>query len=78
MLIDWEFAGTGDAFFDLAVVVQHHELKARLVEDFLGAYLDRSVTETDRQRLEAHREFYRLLLELWMLRVTPTDQPGRG
>ena len=78
MLIDWEFAGTGDAFFDLAVVVQHHELEDRLVEAFLGAYLDRSVTAADCRRLDAQRAFYRLLLNLWTLRVTPAGQSGCG
>ena len=27
MLIDWEYAGIGDPFFDLAVVVQHHRVE---------------------------------------------------
>lgn len=69
VLIDWEFAGMGDPFFDLAVVVQHHGLSDRLAEGFLTAYLGRSPTITDRQRLQRQRDFYRLLLELWNLRV---------
>jgi thiamine kinase-like enzyme len=30
MLIDWEYAGMGDPWFDLAIVVQHHDLGDKL------------------------------------------------
>lgn len=69
VLIDWEFAGMGDPIFDLAVVVQHHGLSDRLEEGFLTAYLGRSPTNADRHSLQCQRDFYRLLLELWNLRV---------
>jgi aminoglycoside phosphotransferase (APT) family kinase protein len=76
-LIDWEFAGTGDRFFDLAVVVQHHGLADRRVDVFLHSYLDRPASESDYRRLQSQRDGYRALLELWTLRVSAMAA-GRG
>jgi thiamine kinase len=70
MLIDWEFAGMGDAYFDLAVVTGHHELPELLVDEFLRAYLARPAVNADRQRLQRQQEFYRSLLELWTARLS--------
>ncbi|MBT8052068.1 MAG: phosphotransferase family protein [Gammaproteobacteria bacterium] len=70
MLIDWEFAGMGDAYFDLAVVTGHHELPELLVDEFLQAYLARPVVNADRQRLQRQQDFYRSLLELWTARLS--------
>jgi thiamine kinase-like enzyme len=47
MLIDWEFAGMGDPWFDLAIVVQHHGLEQKFVKHFLTAYLKRKPDEAD-------------------------------
>ena len=33
-LIDWEYSAVGDPYFDLAIVVRHHQLKADRVEIF--------------------------------------------
>lgn len=68
-LIDWEYAGTGNPFFDLAVVVRHHHLDAVLAKHFLDAYLKRSANEEDIYRLEKQCRFYGALLALWNLRV---------
>lgn len=69
MLIDWEYAGTGDPFFDLAVVVQHHDLGLNLARHFLDAYLGRVAVETEVSRLVAQCRFYQTLLILWNLRT---------
>jgi thiamine kinase-like enzyme len=69
MLIDWEYAGTGDPFFDLAVVVQHHGLGAGLARHLLGAYLGKAAGETEIRRLAAQCRFYESLLKLWCLRT---------
>jgi thiamine kinase len=68
-LIDWEYAGMGDPFFDLAVVVQHHGLGEGLARHFLAAYLGRQPGKDDSRRLDLQRRFYQALLELWNLRV---------
>jgi thiamine kinase len=65
LLIDWEYAGMGDPFFDLAVVVRHHELDDSLAQSLLDAYLGRTATRADAERLQRHCEFYGLLLRLW-------------
>jgi thiamine kinase len=69
MLIDWEFAGMGDPWFDLAIVVQHHGLKEKLAKVFLTAYLQHKPNETELARLRANCQFYASLLELWKLRI---------
>ena len=69
LLIDWEFAGMGDPYFDLAVVVQHHSLGEKLGNLFLEAYLKREPGAAELGRLRLNCEFYAALLELWTLRV---------
>lgn len=41
-LIDWEYAGLGNALFDLAVIVQHHELGPQSQAALLDAYFERA------------------------------------
>jgi thiamine kinase-like enzyme len=65
MLIDWEYAGIGDPFFDLAVVVRHHGLGLESAKDFLRAYLGQSASDREMERLGQHCDFYGCLLELW-------------
>jgi thiamine kinase len=69
LLIDWEYAATGDPMFDLAVVTGHHELDAGLAQVFLEAYLQRAATPEDSERLSRQCRFYGHLLQLWNLRV---------
>jgi thiamine kinase-like enzyme len=68
-LIDWEYAGLGDPWFDLALVVEHHELDDGLQAGFVFAYLQREPREQEMKRLLAWRRFYRALLSLWRLRT---------
>ena len=37
-IVDWEYAGMGDVFFDLANFASNHELEDAAVEELLGAY----------------------------------------
>ena len=69
MLIDWEFAGMGDPYFDLSVVVQHHQLGEKMGGVFLNAYLQRKPEPAELDRLWVNCEFYAILLELWKLRI---------
>jgi len=70
MLIDWEYAGLGHRFFDLAVVVQHHALAPALIRGFLESYLGRPATGDEMTELELQCRFYACLLQLWNLRVS--------
>ena len=65
MLIDWEYAGVGDPFFDLAVVAQHHDLDEKSAHGFLNAYLERSASPGEIKHLNLQCDFYGYLLELW-------------
>ena len=65
MLIDWEYAGIGDPFFDLAVVVQHHDLDKKSAHGFRDAYLGRPASAREVEHLELQCNFYTCLLELW-------------
>jgi thiamine kinase len=67
--IDWEYAGMGDPWFDLAVVIEHHGLSESLEQGFVQAYLLRPPREADLRRLAGWRAFYRALLSLWQLRT---------
>lgn len=69
MLIDWEYAGLGDPWFDLALVIEHHQLPDELQAGFVNAYLRREVRDTEMRRLTGWRRFYRALLSLWQLRL---------
>ena len=69
VLIDWEYAGMGDPFFDLAVVVQHHGLQQHLAEAFLEAYLQRAPVDAELERFGLQCDLYDALLTLWNLRV---------
>lgn len=69
LLIDWEYAGIGDPYFDLAVVVRHHEVSEEVAGYFLQAYLQRSPAAGETRHLSRQCAFYGCLLELWNLRV---------
>jgi thiamine kinase-like enzyme len=69
LLIDWEYAGVGDPYFDLAVVVQHHCLESTLSRDFLDAWLGRPATTEEQNHLSQQCSFYQCLLKLWQLRL---------
>ena len=53
-IVDWEYAGMGDRFFDLANFSVNHELTDEETETFLEAYLG-EVTNDDREHLRAMR-----------------------
>lgn len=67
--IDWEYAGMGDPWFDVAVVIEHHGLSDTLAGGFVQAYLRRAARAPELERLESWRRFYRALLSLWKLRI---------
>ena len=69
MLIDWEYAGVGDPFFDLAVIVQHHGLDNPLARCLLENYLGRRASSGEAEHLSQQCDFYQCLLELWNLRT---------
>ena len=65
-LIDWEYAALGDPFFDLAIVVRHHDLSNASVRMLLGMYLGK-LTDADLQRLYGWCDLYQRLVSLWQV-----------
>lgn len=65
MFLDWEYACDNDPFFDLATVVEHHELSDSQVTKLLDAYLGGD-GQRWREHLEKQRKLYLALLCLWM------------
>jgi thiamine kinase-like enzyme len=63
--LDWEYACDNDPFFDLATVVEHHELAEDQVSRLLDAYLGGDGVRW-RKHLEKQRLLYLALLCLWM------------
>lgn len=74
MFLDWEYACDNDPFFDLATVVEHHELSDAQVTQLLNAYLG-GAGERWRQHLEEQRKRYLALLCLWMA-SRPNSDPA--
>lgn len=64
-LIDWEYAAVGDRYFDLAVILQHHDIDDELSENFLDSYLGRKAQPGELRHLQKQRDFYQCLLLLW-------------
>lgn len=65
LAIDWEYAATGDPFYDLAVIAQGHGLDEDQQEQLLTAYLQRDASAPDQQRLYHWRVIYAYLSLLW-------------
>lgn len=65
-LIDWEYAGIGDPYFDLATVIQHHGLNEEQAEALLTAYQG-PVSDEDRHHLARYGRLYDRVLALWLL-----------
>jgi thiamine kinase len=74
LLIDWEYAAVGDPYFDLAVVVRHHQLDPSLARHFFGAYLQRAPAEEESARFALQCRLYDGLLALWNLRVSELQE----
>ena len=64
-LIDWEYSGFNEFWFDLAVVSGQHELPETGVRGMLAAYLQRPPTAADCETLARWVTFYRSLVSLW-------------
>jgi thiamine kinase len=72
-LIDWEYAAVGDACFDLAVVVRHHQLSQALTEVFMRAYFG-DPRPAEYEKLASFCALYDYLAGLWYLVMA--EQPG--
>ncbi len=65
MFLDWEYACDNDPLFDLATVIEHHQLSDELAERLLDAYFDGNAGAW-RGRLAGQQSLYRALYWLWL------------
>jgi len=72
MFLDWEYACDNDPFFDLATIVEHHELSEPQVEVLLNAYFEGDSRRWDKN-LQEQRRCYLALLYLWMASRADVD-----
>lgn len=63
--IDWEYAATGDPFYDLAVIAEEHRLTEGQQQALLSEYLQRATEKSDWQRLHHWQVIYGYLSVLW-------------
>lgn len=63
--LDWEYACDNDPMFDLATIVEHHELNEGQAVVLLDAYFEGS-GEQWREALQDQRRLYLALYYLWM------------
>lgn len=72
MFLDWEYSCDNDPFFDLATIIEHHQLTELQIMTLLDAYLGGDGVRW-RAHLEKQRKLYLALLCLWLASRTDTD-----
>lgn len=65
MFLDWEYACDNDPFFDLATIVEHHQLQEDVSMRLLNAYFDGD-GERWLPKLREQRDLYLALYWLWL------------
>lgn len=67
-LIDWEYAGVSDRYFDLAAIILEFKLNAKDEKSFLRAYFPaRKVPNY--KKLEAYKTIYKTLWTVWFYKL---------
>ncbi len=78
-VLDWEFAGLGDIYYDLATVVYTHDsegpIPSELEEVMLACYFD-DVTAWHRRRLQGMKYMLMLFTGMWGLAQHGMQQAG--
>jgi len=67
-LIDWEYAGMNDRYFDLASVIIEFKLNRADEKAFLGAYFRRDF-KVNTKKLALYKVIYKELWRLWFLKL---------
>jgi len=76
-LLDWEYACDNDPLFDLATVVEHHNLDESLAAHLLDAYFDGD-GESQIKALREQQRLYCALLWLWLAARAETTECELG
>ncbi len=64
-LIDYEYAGDNDPFFDVMSFITENEISAQERQVFYNAYFDHPLSKDERMRLNAYEAFHNLLWCTW-------------
>lgn len=72
IFLDWEYACDNDPFFDLATIVEHHELSEDQVHRLLDAYFEEDGARW-RETLRQQQRLYLALLWLWLASRVNSD-----
>ena len=67
-LIDWEYAGTNDRYFDLASIIIEFKLNRADEKAFLGAYFEKYF-KVNSKKLTLYKVIYKELWRLWFLKL---------
>jgi thiamine kinase-like enzyme len=67
-LIDWEYAGVNDRYFDLASICVEFKLSKRNEEAFLRVYFGRD-KRVNHKKLALYKVIYKELWRLWFLKL---------
>lgn len=70
--LDWEYAATGSALFDLAVIIEGDCLSETAADQLLEAYFQRDPAPQEHLAINRNRAVY-LYLELMWYRLHPAD-----
>lgn len=79
-LVDWEYAGAGAPWFDLAAVLAHHRVPPRQATRFLSAYFG-ATAAIPGDAITAYRRVYDRILMLWLWalqRTHPLSRPQQA
>lgn len=76
-MIDWEFAGMNDCFFDLAAFIVENRLDDETVDAFLTCYCGHEPTEKERARLLLNRFLLDSFVFFWsLMQLNAGKDPG--
>lgn len=66
-LIDYEYAGDNDPFFDVMSFITENDLTQEEKQEFLDAYFQREITAAESLKLHVYEDFHNLLWNTWAL-----------
>ncbi|MBV36375.1 MAG: aminoglycoside phosphotransferase [Rickettsiales bacterium] len=66
-LVDWEYAAISDPLFELAGIVVNYNLSDQQEQELVTEYQNQSGIKIDIDKLEAMKDLYRIISELWYM-----------
>jgi len=66
-LIDYEYAGDNDPYFDVMSFISENELNQDEIDQFLSAYFDHPLSQKEKDRLFAYQQLHNLLWCTWAM-----------